>query len=305
MRSTALLLVPLVGRVLGRDAVIAFEPAAEVDLRATRRAERPVLPRRRLAADRTRPRRRDLDRRRKGHCGADIITAGRFETARPRSRDRPRLRSFGRIGARASAEPPPGPRPIGSAEGGRAHPIGQRPLLYRRPSTRRDRPDHLVCSESNADERSRDPAEHRPRATDFLRFWHDHLVKIREPLSGPEGLARTSPGMSTAAPTRRVVRWQSSLTSILRSTISTRAEACRSRWPPEPARRAEPGNGECSRRSVGNGALHALRLGAYQRPRIGREDNDGDASPGEVLLKDEVLVAGEDCVETGFLGFIQ
>ena len=207
MRSTALLPVAFVRRLFARDAVIAFEPAAEIDLGATGRAKWPMPRGRGLAADRTRARRRAPDRRGGGHCRADIITAGRFETARPRSRDRPRLRSFGRIGARASAEPPPGPRPIGSAEGDREHPIGQRPLLYPRPSTRRDRPDHLVCSESNADERSRDPAEHRPRATDFLRFWHDHLVKLREPLSDPEGLARKSPGYvdRRADATRRAV----------------------------------------------------------------------------------------------------
>src|SRR5438094_345745 len=95
-----LLLVALVGRFRGRDSVGAFEPAAEIDLRATCRAKRPVLRYRRLAADWTRAEYSVLHRRNDRHSGADIIKARRFETARGRSRNRPRLPSCGRIAVR-------------------------------------------------------------------------------------------------------------------------------------------------------------------------------------------------------------
>ena len=54
---SALVTQILVGRLLGRDSVVAFEPAAEIDTCTPHRAERPVLRCRRFAADRARPRR--------------------------------------------------------------------------------------------------------------------------------------------------------------------------------------------------------------------------------------------------------
>src|ERR1700730_16555111 len=101
--STGFLTVPFVGALLGRDAVIALEPPAEIDLRAARRAEWPVLRRRRLAADRARAQCGSLDRGDGGHCRADIIKAPRFENVRGDSRGRPRSRCCGRIAARLAA----------------------------------------------------------------------------------------------------------------------------------------------------------------------------------------------------------
>ena len=98
--STGFLAVAFVGSPPRSGCVIAFEPAAEIDLRAARRAERPVLRHRRLAADRARARCGSLDRRDGGHCRADIIKAPRFENVRAHSRDRPRSRCCGRIAAR-------------------------------------------------------------------------------------------------------------------------------------------------------------------------------------------------------------
>src|SRR5580704_19405868 len=116
--STGFLTVPFVGALLGRDAVIALEPPPEVDLRAARRAEWPVLRHRRLAADRARAQCGSLDRGDGGHCRADIIKAPRFENVRAHSRDRLRSRCRGRIAARLAARPPPRrpptqPRPPG------------------------------------------------------------------------------------------------------------------------------------------------------------------------------------------------
>jgi hypothetical protein len=87
--------------LVGLDAIAALEPAAEIDLGAPGRAERPVPWRGGLATDRTRPRRRAPDRQNGGHCRADIINARRFETARGRSRNRTRSRLYGRIGPQA------------------------------------------------------------------------------------------------------------------------------------------------------------------------------------------------------------
>ncbi len=58
--------------------------------------------------------------------------------------------------------------------------------------------------------------------------------------------------------------------------------------------------GESSGRGVGDGALHGLRLGSYCCPPVGGKDDDGDFSPGEVLLKDKVLVAGDKGLEPAF-----
>src|SRR5215472_11647407 len=113
--STGFPALPFVGSLFCRYAVIALQPAAKVDLRATRRAEWPVLRHRRLAADRTGAGGGSLDRRDGGHCQADIVTARRFETAHGRSRDRRRSRDCGRIAPwpaalRAPRVPPAPPR---------------------------------------------------------------------------------------------------------------------------------------------------------------------------------------------------
>jgi hypothetical protein len=42
-----------------------------------------------------------------------------------------------------------------------------------------------------------------------------------------------------------------------------------------------------------------LGLGAYCRPVIGRKDDDGDISPGKVLLENHVLVASDKRLEAG------
>src|SRR5216683_2818273 len=76
-------------------------------------------------------------------------------------------------------------------------------------------------------------------------------------------------------------------------------------WP-GPARPAGQGDGgESSGRSVGDGAPDRLRLGSYCCPPVGGKDDDGDVSPGEVLLKDKVLVAGDKGLETGLFGFVE
>src|SRR5580693_6934899 len=75
---------------------------------------------------------------------------------------------------------------------------------------------------------------------------------------------------------------------------------------PGPALAAGQGDaGESSGRGVGDGALHGLRLDSYCCPPVGGKDDDGDVSPGEVLLKDKVLVAGDKGLETGLFGFVQ
>src|SRR5438552_2938264 len=50
--QSALLAGTFFGRLVGRNPVIAFEPAAKIDLRAASRAERPILRCRWLAANR-------------------------------------------------------------------------------------------------------------------------------------------------------------------------------------------------------------------------------------------------------------
>ena len=50
---------------------------------------------------------------------------------------------------------------------------------------------------------------------------------------------------------------------------------------------------------------YPLRIGAYNRPDIRRKDHDGYISASEILLKNKVLVAGDECVETCFFGFIE
>ena len=82
------LLAAFVGRLIGRNAVITLEPAAEIDLRAARRTERAVRQRRRFAADRAAAQGRD--RRIGGHRFADIITPEKFEIDRVRGSDRRR-----------------------------------------------------------------------------------------------------------------------------------------------------------------------------------------------------------------------
>src|SRR5215471_2345731 len=51
--------------------------------------------------------------------------------------------------------------------------------------------------------------------------------------------------------------------------------------------------------------LYPLGLGAYDRPDIGRKDHHGDISAGDILLKNKVLVAGDERVETCLLRFIE
>jgi hypothetical protein len=54
-RRSVFLVAGVVGAFVGFDAVIAFEPAAEIDLRAAHRAERAVPWGRGFAADRAEP----------------------------------------------------------------------------------------------------------------------------------------------------------------------------------------------------------------------------------------------------------
>src|SRR5215472_10883010 len=51
--------------------------------------------------------------------------------------------------------------------------------------------------------------------------------------------------------------------------------------------------------------LYPLRMHAYDRPDIGRKDHDSDIPASEVLLKNKVLVAGDEGVETRFLRLIE
>jgi hypothetical protein len=75
---------------------------------------------------------------------------------------------------------------------------------------------------------------------------------------------------------------------------ASKLSALQIRSRPGPALAAGQGDaGESSGRGVGDGALHGLRLGSYCCPPVGGKDDDGDVSPGEVLLKDKVLVAGD------------
>src|SRR5229473_2915794 len=72
------------------------------------------------------------------------------------------------------------------------------------------------------------------------------------------------------------------------------------RWRPDKLTREKvPGE------AFGDGALHGLRLGSYCCSPVGGKDDDADVSPGEVLLKDKVLVAGDKGLETGLFGFVQ
>jgi hypothetical protein len=68
---------------------------------------------------------------------------------------------------------------------------------------------------------------------------------------------------------------------------------------------AEGGEGECSRRGVGDRALNSLRLGAYQWPRVCGKEDDSDIPAGKILLEDEVLVGGNKRLETGLFGFVE
>src|ERR1700737_5001586 len=87
---------------------------------------------------------------------------------------------------------------------------------------------------------------------------------------------------------------------------ASKLSALQGRSRPGPALAAgQDDAGESSRRGVGDGALHGLRLGSYCCPPVGGKDDDGDVSPGEVLLKDKVLVAGDKGLETGLFGFVQ
>src|ERR1700730_8406547 len=75
---------------------------------------------------------------------------------------------------------------------------------------------------------------------------------------------------------------------------------------PRPALAAGQGDArESPGRGVGDGAPDGLRLGSYCCPPVGGKDDDGGVSPGEVLLKDKVLVAGDKGLETGLFGFVQ
>jgi hypothetical protein len=70
-------------------------------------------------------------------------------------------------------------------------------------------------------------------------------------------------------------------------------------------RSAERGDCEVSGCGVGDGAPHVLWLGSYERPRIGGKNDDGDVSPGQALLKHNILVAGDKGIETGLFGSVQ
>src|ERR1700739_1044642 len=66
------------------------------------------------------------------------------------------------------------------------------------------------------------------------------------------------------------------------------------RWRPDKVTRQKvPGEALATARCTVCG------LGSYCCPPVGRKDDDGDVSPGEVLLKDKVLVAGDKALETG------
>jgi hypothetical protein len=51
--------------------------------------------------------------------------------------------------------------------------------------------------------------------------------------------------------------------------------------------------------------LDRLRLGSHDRPGTGRENDDGDISAGQVLLKRKALIAGDERFEPGFFGFVE
>jgi hypothetical protein len=71
---------------------------------------------------------------------------------------------------------------------------------------------------------------------------------------------------------------------------ASKLSALQVRSRPGPALAAGQGDaGESSGRGVGDGALHGLRLGSYCCPPVGGKDDDGDVSPGDVLLKDHAV----------------
>src|SRR5215472_14070255 len=88
-RSTALSAVAILGRLFGRDAIVALEPAAEIELRAAQRTEWPILWQRGLAANRATAGDKLLHGRNRGHREANMVTTPKFQTARARSRARP------------------------------------------------------------------------------------------------------------------------------------------------------------------------------------------------------------------------
>src|ERR1700719_2200804 len=101
-------------------------------------------------------------------------------------------------------------------------------------------------------------------------------------------------------------RWCSRPNAARGGGGATKLSALQIRSRPGPALAAGQGDaGESSGRGVGDGALHGLRLDSYCCPPVGGKDDDGDVSPGEVLLKDKVLVAGDKGLETGLFGFVQ
>src|SRR5215472_6938130 len=140
-RSTALSVVAILGRLFGRDAVVALEPAAEIELRATRRAEWPILRQRRLAAYRATAGCTLLHVRNRGHREANMVTAPKFQTAGARNHVHPRSRSYGRIAPRRIAQQTQRscsrrPRPRGRQRGAIAAPAvlllrGARPVAPR------------------------------------------------------------------------------------------------------------------------------------------------------------------------------
>jgi hypothetical protein len=48
-----------------------------------------------------------------------------------------------------------------------------------------------------------------------------------------------------------------------------------------------------------------LRLGAYRRAPVGREDHDGDGAARDALLEGEILVSGNKDFERAFFGFVE
>jgi hypothetical protein len=65
------------------------------------------------------------------------------------------------------------------------------------------------------------------------------------------------------------------------------------------------GKGESARRGIRDRALLRLRLSANDGPGIGGENDDGDISAGEILLKRQASIPGDEGFETGFFGFVQ